>query len=174
MSPPRGGDSWKWSETENQSKPFASANFHSLRISASGPPMWPMWIPNFMSRSCESRECPVRALRALEGGQIGGGPARRLDGERRAGGQRLDQLRQRQHAVAGEEPTRARLADERGRVAGAGHVRARVADLRIPNERGIDLRDVRGDATRPAEVQRVDQHRRVRPLRPRDDVRGMG
>src|SRR5688572_20633658 len=49
MSPPRGGDSWKWSETENQSKPFASANFHSLRISASGPPMWPMWIPNFMS-----------------------------------------------------------------------------------------------------------------------------
>src|SRR6266545_6300588 len=48
MSPPRGGDSWKWSETENQSKPFASANFHSLRISASGPPMWPMWIPNFI------------------------------------------------------------------------------------------------------------------------------
>src|SRR5215470_9094676 len=52
MSPPRGGDSWKWSDTENQSKPLASANFHSLRISSSGPPMWPMWIPNFMSRSC--------------------------------------------------------------------------------------------------------------------------
>ena len=51
MSPPRGGDSWKWSDTENQSKPFASANFHSLRISASGPPMWPMWIPNFISLS---------------------------------------------------------------------------------------------------------------------------
>src|SRR5262249_55496924 len=51
MSPPRGGDSWKWSDTENQSKPLASANFHSFRISASGPPMCPMWIPNFMSRS---------------------------------------------------------------------------------------------------------------------------
>src|SRR5213594_3566537 len=51
MSPPRGGDSWKWSETENQSKPLASANFHSLRISPSGPPMWPMWIPKFMSLS---------------------------------------------------------------------------------------------------------------------------
>src|SRR5262245_17513785 len=49
MSPPRGGGSWKWSDTENQSKPLASANFHSLRISASGPPMWPMWIPNFIS-----------------------------------------------------------------------------------------------------------------------------
>jgi hypothetical protein len=39
MSPPRGGDSWKWSETENQSKPALSANFHSRRISSSGPPM---------------------------------------------------------------------------------------------------------------------------------------
>ena len=38
-SPPWGGDSWKWSETENQSKPLASANFHSLRISPIGPPM---------------------------------------------------------------------------------------------------------------------------------------
>jgi hypothetical protein len=39
MSPPRGGDSWKWSETENQSNPVSSANFHSFRISSSGPPM---------------------------------------------------------------------------------------------------------------------------------------
>jgi hypothetical protein len=30
-SPPRGGDSWKWSATENQSNPLVSANFHSLR-----------------------------------------------------------------------------------------------------------------------------------------------
>src|SRR5438128_6044217 len=49
MSPPRGGDSWKWSETENQSKPIVSANFHSLRISSSGPPMWPMWIPKVIA-----------------------------------------------------------------------------------------------------------------------------
>src|SRR5688500_9580477 len=147
MSPPRGGDSWKWSETENQSKPFASANFHSLRISASGPPMWPMWIPNFMSRSCESRECPVRALRALEGGEIGGRPARRLDGQRHAGGEGGHQLRQRQDAFAWQAPARARFADERRRVAGTRHVRAGVADLRIPKERGIDVPDVRGDAT---------------------------
>src|SRR5215217_6180567 len=59
MSPPRGGDSWKWSDTENQSKPLASANFHSLRISSSGPPMWPMWMPNFM---CEA-PFPVSARR---------------------------------------------------------------------------------------------------------------
>src|SRR5712664_4022047 len=113
MSPPRGGDSWKWSETENQSKPFASANFHSLRISASGPPMWPMWIPNFMSRSCEGRECPMRALRALDGGEIGGRPARRLHGQRHGVGQDRHQLRQRQDALAGEEPARAGLASER-------------------------------------------------------------
>src|SRR5437870_3675439 len=49
MSPPRGGDSWKWSETENQSKPVASANFHSLRISSSGPPMWPIWPPKVIA-----------------------------------------------------------------------------------------------------------------------------
>src|SRR5215510_12003210 len=49
MSPPRGGDSWKWSDTENQSKPMVSANFHSLRISSSGPPMWPMWMPNVIA-----------------------------------------------------------------------------------------------------------------------------
>src|SRR5437867_8762133 len=49
MSPPRGGDSWKWSETENQSKPIVSANVHSLRISSSGPPMWPMWIPKVIA-----------------------------------------------------------------------------------------------------------------------------
>src|ERR671931_1303640 len=48
-SPPRGGDSWKWSETENQSKPCASPNFQRRRISSSGPPMWPMWIPNVMA-----------------------------------------------------------------------------------------------------------------------------
>src|SRR5438093_1847075 len=49
MSPPRGGDSWKWSETENQSKPIVSANVHSLRISSSGPPMCPMWIPKVIA-----------------------------------------------------------------------------------------------------------------------------
>src|SRR5262249_59757456 len=49
MSPPRGGACWKWSDTENQSKPLATANFHSLRISSRGPPMWPMWIPNFIA-----------------------------------------------------------------------------------------------------------------------------
>src|SRR5712664_4900759 len=152
MSPPRGGDSWKWSETENQSKPFASANFHSLRISARGPPMWPMWIPNFMSRSCEGRECQMRALRALDGGEIGGRPARRLDGQRHAGGQGGDQFHQPQDAFAGQEPARARLADERRRVAGAGHVRARVADLDIAEQRRVHLRDVSREAARSAEV----------------------
>ena len=49
ISPPRGGDSWKWSETENQSKPALSANFHSRRISSSGPPMWPMWMPKLIA-----------------------------------------------------------------------------------------------------------------------------
>src|SRR6185295_7532392 len=64
MSPPRGGDSWKWSETENQSKPCASANFHSLRISSRGPPMWPMWMPNFISPSSGSSEFFLRAAAA--------------------------------------------------------------------------------------------------------------
>src|SRR5262249_57913905 len=101
MSPPRGGDSWKWSDTENQSNPRASANFHSLRISSSGPPMAPMWIPKFISRSWEIGERPMRALRALECGEIGGGPARRFDGQRDARGKRRHQLRQRQDALAG-------------------------------------------------------------------------
>src|SRR2546422_11382157 len=73
MSPPRGGDSWKWSETENQSKPRASANFHSLRISPSGPPMWPMWIPNFMSLSRADGACwhhPFAGLARDPGDQI--------------------------------------------------------------------------------------------------------
>src|SRR6267142_2782365 len=122
MSPPRGGDSWKWSETENQSKPLASANFHSLRISARGPPMWPRWIPNFMSRSCEIRERSIRELRALERGEIGG----------------------------------------------------RAADLRVAEQRGIDLPHVSGQAAGPAEVQRVDQDRRVRALGLGDDAGGMG
>src|SRR5262245_46694896 len=69
MSPPRGGDSWKWSDTENQSNPLASANFQSLRISASGPPMWPMWIPNFMS----SLPPAVAELRASIGWRRPGG-----------------------------------------------------------------------------------------------------
>src|ERR1700758_1518158 len=54
MSPPRGGDSWKWSETENQSKPMVSANFHSLRISSSGPPMWPTWMPKVIGMAAPS------------------------------------------------------------------------------------------------------------------------
>src|SRR5437899_10143473 len=113
MSPPRGGDSWKWSDTENQSNPFASANFHSLRISASGPPMAPMWIPKFMSRTSQGRERPECALGALERGKIGGRPAWRLDRERDAGGESGHELGQRQHALAGQEPARAGLADQR-------------------------------------------------------------
>src|SRR4029453_19137642 len=132
MSPPRGGDSWKWSETENQSKPFASANFHSLRISSSGPPMAPMWIPKFMSRLLQQgRECLERALRALRGRQTGSRPARRLDGERGGVRQGRHQLRQGQHSLARKEPARTRLADERRRVARPGHVRAGIADLRV-------------------------------------------
>jgi len=81
-SPPRGGDSWKWSDTENQSKPFASANFHSLRISPIGPPMCPMWIPNFIGRlprGFRSRigadgavSVPRRAREASHGAPAGG------------------------------------------------------------------------------------------------------
>src|SRR5207249_1479395 len=59
MSPPRGGDSWKWSETENQSKPVASANFHSLRISSSGPPMRPIWMPNVIAIESAPRGADV-------------------------------------------------------------------------------------------------------------------
>src|SRR5229473_157722 len=67
MSPPRGGDSWKWSDTENQSKPLASANFHSFRISSSGPPMWPMWIPNVIAM-----EAPLGAQTTRRRLSIGG------------------------------------------------------------------------------------------------------
>src|SRR5207244_13422521 len=95
MSPPRGGDSWKWSETENQSNPFASANFHSLRISARGPPMAPMWTPNFISRSYQGGERPERAFAASGGRKSGGGRARRRDREGGAGGKGRDQRRQR-------------------------------------------------------------------------------
>src|SRR6266545_778009 len=109
----------------------------------------------------ESSERLVCALRALEGGELGGRAARGLDG-------------QRQVALAGKEAARAGLADERGRVAGAGHVRAGIADLRVPEERGIDARDVSGDPSRPAEVQRVDEHRGVRALRPGDHMGGVG
>src|SRR6266850_5568241 len=116
MSPPRGGDSWKWSETENQSKPLASANFHSLRISASGPPMAPMWIPKFMSCTFQVGERPERALRALERGEVGGRPAWRLDRQRQPGGQRRDQLAQRQGALAGQETPCSGLTDQRWRV----------------------------------------------------------
>src|SRR5262249_17494254 len=45
-SPPCGGDSWKWSETENQSKPRSSAKRQSRASSAIGPPRCPTWIPN--------------------------------------------------------------------------------------------------------------------------------
>src|SRR5262249_18334987 len=123
MSPPRGGDSWKWSDTENQSNPFASANFHSLRISSSGPPMAPMWIPKFISRSCESGERPVRALRALERREIGGRPAWRFDGQGSARGGRRPQLGQGEDALAGQETARAGLADQGWRVGRARHIR---------------------------------------------------
>src|SRR5712691_6049920 len=159
MSPPRGGDSWKWSETENQSKPLASANFHNLRISASGPPMWPRWIPNFMSRSFKGGERPVRALRALQRGEVGGRPARGLDGQRDAGGESRHQLRQRQDALAREESAGAGLANERLGVGGAGHVGRSIADLRVAEQRGIGLLHVSGPAPGPAEVQGVDQDR---------------
>src|SRR5262245_2821376 len=142
MSPPRGGESWKWSDTENQSNPFESANFASLRISSSGQPMAPMWIPKFISRSCEPGERPVRALRALERGEIGGGPARRFDGQRDARGKRRDQLRQRQDALAGQEPAGAGLADQGRRVGRAGPVGRSIADLRVAEERRVDLLDV--------------------------------
>src|SRR5512132_2555851 len=58
MSPPWGGDSWKWSETENQSKPASSANVHTRRISSSGPPMCPMWIPNVIAIADSSGRPP--------------------------------------------------------------------------------------------------------------------
>src|SRR5713226_5838415 len=69
MSLPRVGDSKKWSATENQSKPLASANFHSLRISPSGPPMCPMWIPNFMPSPFAggSGSHPVAPVRLVPG-----------------------------------------------------------------------------------------------------------
>src|SRR5260370_1443314 len=51
MSPPRGGDSWKWSETENQSKPLASANFHSLRNDDIPPGPWPLEVADYLRGS---------------------------------------------------------------------------------------------------------------------------
>src|SRR5215510_960202 len=174
MSPPRGGDSWKWSDTENQSNPFASANFHSLRISSSGPPMAPMWIPKFISRSCETGERPVCALRALERGEIGGGPARRFDGQRDPCGKRRDQLRQRQDALAGQGPAGAGLTDQGRRVGRAGHVGRSIADLRVAEKRRVHLLDVSRQSAGAAEAQSVDQDRRVRALRLGQDARGVG
>src|SRR5262245_8524563 len=174
MSPPRGGDSWKWSDTENQSNPFASANFHSLRISSSGPPMAPMWIPKFISRSWETGERPVCALGALERGEIGGGLARGFDGQRDARGKRRDQLRQRQDALAGQEPAGASLADQGRRVGQTGHVGRSIADLRVAKKRRVDLRDVSRQSAGAAEVQGVDKDRRVGALCLGQDARGVG
>jgi len=56
----------------------------------------------------QRRECPIRALRALDGGELGRRPARRLDGQRHSG-QSGHQLFQRQNALAGKEPARAGL-----------------------------------------------------------------
>src|SRR5258708_28005568 len=113
MSPPRGGDSWKWSETENQSKPLASANFHSLRISASGPPMAPMWIPKFMSCTSQVGGRPERALRALERGEVGGRPARRLERQLQTGRQSPIQHEQRLDAFACKQASLAGHAEQR-------------------------------------------------------------
>src|SRR3972149_6239198 len=52
--PPWGGDSWKWSETENQSKPASSAKRQSRPSSAIGPPRCPTWIPNVMLMAAPS------------------------------------------------------------------------------------------------------------------------
>src|SRR3990172_9114891 len=52
--PPWGGDSWKWSETENQSKPASSAKRQSRDSSAIGPPRCPTWIPNVMLMAAPS------------------------------------------------------------------------------------------------------------------------
>src|SRR5690242_18367851 len=54
-SPPCGGVSWKWSETENHWKPRSSANFHRRRISARGPPRCPTWMPKFMGIIVQDR-----------------------------------------------------------------------------------------------------------------------
>src|SRR5262249_57434605 len=80
-------------------------------------------------------ERAVRALRALGGRLLGGGAARRLDGERRVGRQRRDKLRQRQHPFTGQEPAGARLADERARGGRTPPVRDRAADLNVAQER---------------------------------------
>ena len=53
----------------------------------------------------QRRECPIRALRALDGEELGRRPARRLDGQRHSG----QSLFQRQDALAGKEPARAGL-----------------------------------------------------------------
>ena len=55
----------------------------------------------------QSGERAIRSLRALDGGELGGRPARRLDRQRHVRGQSRHQLRQRQHALAGKEPARA-------------------------------------------------------------------
>ena len=76
--------------------------------------------------------------------------------------------------LLGPEPAGAGLANQRRRVGGAGHVGGRVADLRVAEQRGIDLPHVSGQAAGPAEVQRVDQDRRVRALGRGDDAGGVG
>src|SRR3972149_4966678 len=117
MSPPGGGDSWKWSDAENQSKPQASAKRQRRRISSSGPPMWPMWTPKvmLMPGTLGQYETPVK------GGRLPG------DG-RHAAAARHD-LRGRLRALPLGDP--ARLQHRRGRVRPPrGRPRARGADPR--------------------------------------------
>src|ERR1043166_2061165 len=138
MSPPRGGDSWKWSDTENQSKPMVSANFHSLRISSSGPPMWPMWIPNVIAIGSGPRALDVERpggeppqpvavaehLRVEHADALRLADHRRLDGQRAAGdrGQVLHLDLQRHAHLAGIE-----LREQRGAPGGVGQAIAHAA-----------------------------------------------
>src|SRR3989338_1808250 len=115
MSPPCGGDSWKWSEAENQSKPYASANCQRRRISSRGPPMWPMWMPKVivMAGTLGQGAAPVKDDRLPEDG--GHAAAARRD------------LRGRLWALPLGDP--ARLQHRRGRVRPPrGRPRARGAD----------------------------------------------
>src|SRR3984893_15543109 len=104
MSPPRGGDSWKWSETENQSKPCVSATFHSVRLSSRGPPIWPMWMPNFIAPSSGPSEFFLGAAAAEPPALAGEARLRRgrtrVRGE---GGDRRHHLQQPLAALVGEE-----------------------------------------------------------------------
>src|SRR6266478_315641 len=138
MSPPRGGDSWKWSETENQSKPCVSANFHSLRISSRGPPMWPMWMPNFIAPSSGPSEFFLRAP-AAEPPALAGEAGLR-DGRARVrgeGGDRRHHLQEPLAALVGEE----RVGGESRDLAPGGAPQRPLDDQRHDHEQGARERE---------------------------------